>query len=282
MKMAHQDKENYTVILNSKNRIAGVLSSTDNANYLFDWGAIPEGQYKMTYSLCKQLYLTPLDALLAAKPAWGIYKAENFDVTNQLLIDSSPNGRDATCVGCSLSNISGFGASVGIPTVTGFGTSTILFSAGSIPPVFTMFALTRYLDVAGGRRVLSGTGENGPVGNFILGHFYDYPRVYNHSNFLTNVLDVQPKNNFCNIGFSSASTAPDNILFNGVGIGTGNRSGLVTGRLCVNLFLPFGTTPFETCNFGLSQVIIWDRELTTAEMKIVSTSFTNYLETGVI
>lgn len=273
------DKENYTVILNSKNRV-NKFTSTADADYLFKWDSLPEGEYKLTYSLCKQLYVTELDLLLLNKPAWGVYKAENFDTTNQLLIDSSPNARHASCVGCSLSNIAGFGATVGIPTVTGLASSTILFPVGSIPPVFTMFALTRYLDVVNGRRVLSGTGENGPVGNFILGHFYDYPRVYNHSNFLTNVIDAQPKNNFCNIGFSSASTAPNNILFNGVGIGTGNRSGLVTGRLCVNLFNPFGTGPFETCNFGLSQVIIWDRELTTDEMRTVSSTFTKYLNTG--
>ena len=281
MKMAHQDKENYTVILNSKNRI-GASSSTDDANYLFDWGTMPEGEYKMTYSLCKQLYVSPLDTLLVAKPAWAIYKAENFDATNQLLIDSSPNARHATCTGCTSFGATGNGATAFIPNVIGGGTSTILFPVGSIPPNFTMFALSRYLD-SGGKRILSATGENGPLGNFILGHFsQQFPQVYNHSQFLASRSTI-PMTNYCNIGFSSASTSPNNIIFNGVGIGTGNRSstGIVTSRLCVNLFQPFGTSPFETSSFALSQLIIWDRELTTDEMKIVSGSFTNYLETGV-
>jgi hypothetical protein len=280
--MAHQDKENYTVILNSKNRIGNEFSSTNDANYYFDWGVMPEGEYKMTYSLCKQLYVSPLSTLLAAKPAWAIYDAKNFNSATQQLIDSSTNGRHATCTGCTLFSASGDGATAFIPNVIGSGTSSILFPVGSIPPNFTMFALSRYLD-SGGKRILSGTGENGPLGNFILGHFsQQFPQVYNYSQFLAS-RNTTPMTNFCNIGFSSASTSPNNVIFNGVGIGTGNRdsTGVVNARLCVNLFQPFGTGQIiEQSRFALSQLIIWDRELTTDEMKIVSASFTNYLENG--
>jgi hypothetical protein len=279
--MAHQDKENYTVILNSKNRIGTSYSSTDDANYYFDWSsAMPEGQYKMTYSLCKQLYVTPLNALLAAKPAWAIYDAKNFNSTNQLLIDSSPNGRHATCTACSLLSSIGNGSTANIKSIVGTVVlnSNVLFPAGSIPPNFTIFSLSRYTNASGNKnRILTGTGAGGDAGNFILGHSNgSYPTCFNYNTF-TSLFGTFSNTNFCNLGFSSASTSPNNIIFEGdVGVGNGNRntSGIVTCPLSVNLF------PTERSDFALSQVIIWDRELTTEEMKIVSASFTFYLKNG--
>ena len=286
MKMAHQDKENYTVILNSKNRIGNEFSSTNDANYLFDWGIMPEGQYKMTYSLCKQLYVSPLDTLLVAKPAWAVYDAKNFNEATQQLIDSSPNGRHATCRNCSALSSIGNGSIANIKSIVGSVVlnSTVLFPVGSIPPNFTMFAISRYTNPTTNRnRILTGTGELSEAGNFILGHFgQNYPVVYNFNTFITS-RTTTPVTDYCNIGFTSASIAPNNVVFNGNSIGGANRSvsGIVTARLCINLFNPSNGTPIEVSDFSLSQLIIWDRELTTDEMKVVSASFTNYLATGV-
>ena len=240
----------------------------------------------MTYSLCKQIkprIITPLRTLLTTKPAWAIYDAANFNISTQQLIDSSVNGRHATCTGCTLENGSGNGSTVTIPSVNGLTTSTILFPNGSIPTAsFTIFALTRYTSASANGRILTGTGQGGAAGNFILGHWNgEYVRVYNFDNFLTAQVTL-PKTNYCNVGFTSAAISPHNVMFEGLQtLGGANRSqtGVVTVPLSVNLFNPSGTVS-ERSDFALSQVIIWDVEMTIQEMRDISTSLTFYLNNG--
>jgi hypothetical protein len=228
--------------------------------------------------------VTPLPKLLIAKPAWAVYRAEDFNSVTQQLLDSSINGRHATCTNCSLLTTSGFGANTSIPSVVGGPTSTILFPVGSIPPIFTMFAITRYTGAAANGRILTATGEGGNAGNYLFGHWQDnYPRIFYSSGHMVSSSTVTtPKTNFCNLGYSTASTQPNNAIFNGAAIGIANKSstgGTVTARLSVNLFNT-STTPSETSDFALSQLIIWDRELTTLEMLDVSNAFTFYLNNG--
>jgi hypothetical protein len=228
---------------------------------------------------------TPLPKLLIAKPAWAVYRAEDFNAVTQQLRDSSVNARHATCTNCTLLATSGFGASTSIPSVVGSTTSTILFPVGSIPPIFTMFAITRYTGTINGR-ILTGTGEGGWGGNYFLGHWQNnYPRAFYFSTFMSSdsAPTTSPKVNFCNLGFTTASTVPNNVIYNSAPIGTVNKSivgeGTVSARLSVNLFNPSGTIS-ETSDFALSQLIIWDRELTTLEMLDVSNAFTFYLNNG--
>jgi hypothetical protein len=228
---------------------------------------------------------TLLPKLLLVKPAWAVYRAEDFNAVTQQLLDSSINGRHATCTNCSLLTTTGFGANTNIPSVVGGTTSTILFPVGSIPPTFTMFAITRYTSATTGiQRILTSTGEGGNAGNFLFGHWQgNYPRTFYFSgHMVSNSAITTPLTNFCNLGYSTASTQPNNAIFNGAAIGTANKAstgGTVTARLSVNLFNT-STAPSETSEFALSQLIIWDSELTTAEMLNVSNAFTFYLNNG--
>jgi len=68
-------------------------------------------------------------------PAWGIYRAADFDAKNKILKEARGNGRDAKSSGLIYKEVvtTGFGATVPIESITGNVRSSIIWPQGSIP-----------------------------------------------------------------------------------------------------------------------------------------------------
>ena len=211
--------------------------------------------------------------LVNTKSPWGIYNASSWDGTN-ILKESRGNGRDVTLNGVSYASASGNGAFVNIPYLYGSTTNTMLWQTGSIPANFTICSITRYTGGAN-QRILQSNGPQVDSSNWLHGHWMNRRGVCYYVGWktsssvsngtLTNWLVTCGKNN---------GTSPNNILVDGVSIGTANGG---SG----NLQLSINTGGYtEYSDWAFSNVIIWDQTLTDVELKLVSDYMTNYLSTG--
>ena len=54
--------DNYTVILNSNNRV-DLTTTSNNATYNFDWSELKEGQYKVTWGFTKRFPIQYIEYL---------------------------------------------------------------------------------------------------------------------------------------------------------------------------------------------------------------------------
>ena len=200
------------------------------------------------------------------KDPWGIYFAGNY--SNNTLYDLSGNGRHAITTGAITSNNSSdvFGAKSIIKSISGGISSTITWTAGSIPENFTILSLTRY--TGGNRgRILQSSDEN-----WIHGHHGGNRGVCYYNGWKTTYPLTETLDNWlCCIGKNS-STTPYNIFVDGKAVGKysggdGNKTLVIknTG---------------EISDWALSYVIIWNRHLTDDEMFSNSKLITNYLSSG--
>lgn len=268
-----------TIILKSTERIDALTSSANDCQYYFNWGAVlDEGKYRVKYSICKTIKdkLT-LSKIIQNKPLWARYDATGLNVGTQILSDLTGNGRNATCVSCvvstQLSAINGSG--VLMTSITGSaGTGKIQFPVGSIPAVHTICGITRYRGaLATQKRILvSDQGD-------FLGHNLASRGTFNYGGQqLANGITSVPVINYLNFCISSTVPAPNNVLCNGVS----------NGIIGVPSISPFPSTlgintnlSTDASGFELTQLFIWDRELTNIEMIVVSDNLTQFLATGV-
>lgn len=104
-------------------------------------------------------------------PITGPYSeflAQNYDSASNVWRDSSGNGLDAEAMVGDFSVVTeaGHGSTRNVTSVEGTTTSSIKFGQGSIPPEFSICALTRYSHEASQKRILTAVGTN-----WLLGHW---------------------------------------------------------------------------------------------------------------
>ena len=268
------------IILNSKDRIDSTSSAND-CQFNFDWAsALEEGKYHVKYSICKQLKALPavltFQQVLVNKPPWARYDVTGFNATTQILSDLTGNGRNATCtnafIAIQVNPINGSG--VRLTSIVGSTTGTVQFPLGSLPPVHTICFITRYRGtIANQKRILIND-----LGNFFGHHNGSRGICFYGPEVLSNPITTTPAINYLNMCINSSISAPDNVLVNGVPNGLLNVPAVApfTSRLSINL----GTT--EVSGWELCQLIIFDRSLSVIEMNVISSSFTNYLATGIL
>lgn len=215
----------------------------------------------------------PFRALIMSKPPWGIYAAESF--SNNTLYELRNNGRNAICTKVSLTNGSGYGASVSIPYIYGSTTSIVNWPDGSIPINFTVCSITRYTGSSKARIL---TSRNG---NWLHGHWYNHRGVTYYENWIQQVNfnhnhnRDEIVNNWVVTCGKNNGTAPDNILIDGVA--RGQRNGGIGGQTGMTINgNPFG----ELSDWAFSHVFIWDQNLSNAEMVMVSNALMQYLVDG--
>ena len=219
----------------------------------------------------------PLYNLIALKPPWGMYSA--FFSANNTLTDLTGNGRHATIsgTGTTYSWVSGNGAIANVNTISGSTTSKIEWPAGSLPANFTICSLTRYTGASDLTRehILAGKTTN-------IFHGHDQYRrgvAYYQTTYVTGTLNNGNQNDWLIMCGRTNGTSPNNVLINnGLGAGGTNiKSSISEDRLVIN-----ASTLFPTLNsdFAFSELFIWDRELTTYEMRVVANSLQQNLDTG--
>ena len=218
---------------------------------------------------------------------WGAYIAGNANNTSTRLFDLTGNGRHATIsgTGYSTGTSSGNGAAASIPYIGGTTATKITWPAGSIPTTFTICSITR-VTTSSEKTLLMGYGVG--VGTdiyFVHGHWFTPARCSGVA-YYGNGWRTQPssaatsaasyQNWLVMCGSNGTNATPNNILANGVGVGTANGGTSADGTLRIN-----GTPGYES-NFQFQQLYIWNVALTNAQLATVSSDMMNYLSTGVI
>jgi hypothetical protein len=266
----------YSLILNSNNRVDKENTNSNNCEYNFDWGAvIPEGKYKLTYSLSR--CLTPFQSLITKKRPWGKYSPSSYN--NNLWNDESLNNRHATCVGIVPKITVGNGASaaLGINCLSGTIASSIVFPFGSIPANYTICVVSRYSGTVNRQRILTDVGST----NLVLGHYGYYGAergtIYDNG-FKLRGSDINNTNwlSLCVIRGTSVPI-PYNVLVDNVAVGLSQITNTSFGSLGVNT-----STYGEKSDFEICHVLIWDYALSSSELFLVSNAFNTYKTTGIL
>ena len=217
--------------------------------------------------------VTAFQALLALKVPWGQYSAANW--SGNTLSDLTGHGHYATTSGVTSGTTSGNGATGVIRALNGTITSTILWPAGSIPAAYTICSITSYTNSATNQQRILCSSSN----NWLHGHHANKRGcAYNGSSWRTAQVSIGTLMNWVNVCATSSSTAPSNVLVDGVAVGLAVGGGGSVGTLCINLPPNVG----EVSDFGFSQLIIWDQVLSATELATVSAALATYLATGVL
>jgi hypothetical protein len=210
--------------------------------------------------------------LLINKPTYAMYSAENYDTSTQILVESTGNGRNATCIGITKGVTNMNGASATISYLGGTSTSSIKFASGTIPSSYTICGLTRYVGTKNGR-IFQSVEQN-----WLLGHWKNNIGMHFNGSWRTSQSSVGINTNWLNIcGTNGNNSVPLNILSNGVGVGTASGGGNGVSTLTINGGLLY---PGEVSDFEFSQLLIWNIVLTESEIKIVSNALANYAKYG--
>lgn len=279
----------YTLCINKQNPFNGANEHSDfQFSQLIIWNQALTPDEMMCVSNVFNQYLddgvyisaltrVPLYNLIADKPPWGMYSA--FFSANNTLSDLTGNGRHATISGTGMTYYwgSGNGAASNVNMIYGSTTSNIEWPAGSLPANFTICSLTRY-NGATRQRILCGKTKN-----VFHGHDLDRRGLAYYDRNITLEQNSGTTSNWLIMCVSSSETQPVNIsptnvlIDNGIAIGTNpvNPIGL-PNTLVIN-----GTNATSSkSDFAFSELFIWDRELTTSEMRVVANNLQQYLNTG--
>ena len=178
---------------------------------------------------------------------WGIYSADNW--SNNTLYDMTGNNRHAS------TNYVNYNAD-NLPCLTGGTNSTIIWPGGSIPNQYTIASITRYNGGSRGRILNSKDGWRSHTDNG-----QSITCVPDNLNWVVCV-----GTNNTNI------PVPNNIIVNNTPGGRDNNGGSSNFTLHIN-------ANGEQSDFAFSQLIIWDRPLTYAQMMIASITLNQMLTT---
>ena len=221
-----------------------------------------------------------LAVIIANKP-WAIYYAGNF--SDNKLYDIL-NNADRTAIATGIitqKTESGYGANGTIKSISGTTTSTVEWTANSIPEKFTICSITRYTGNTNNKRVLTSRNATN-TNDWIHGHKGGKRGVVYYNEYKTNSSpDFNLTGNNTDWVVTCAKNEgeiPNNVYINGVpsGIKSGGQGGL---KLSINK-IDDTSIINEQSDFALSYVIIWDKILSDTAIKIVSNAFMNYLNTG--
>lgn len=237
----------------------------------------PSGSTQIAACRCKLGYTglggatpsDPLSTVLATSPAYLMTSAEAWDVANNRFTDLSGNGRHGVLTGgtVTVGSVSANGAGWSIPYVQGTTSSSISWSAGSIPSTFTICSITRYSG-ATRRRILQCTSLN-----WLHGHWNgNAGGTHYHGQGATEYYSISPNTNWvvvCGRNIWTAGSA--GVIANGV----------VTCTACggvgnCDLSINRGDSR-EFGDWQLSRLYVWNRHLSNAEFSEASAKLNSYV-----
>lgn len=267
------------IILKSTDRV-NPLTSANECEFYIDWGSIlDDGKYRVKYSICKTIKPIPtFQQLLVNKPPWARYDASSLNATTQILTDLTGNGRNATCSSCFIATqvSPANGSGVLMTSICGSaGAGKIQFPIGSCPQNHTICFISRYRGALATQKKILVSDQGAYFGhnNTTRGSCF-----YGNTVIANNVTSV-PVITYLNMCVSSTVPAPNNVLCNGVSNGILGLSPITpfTSTLGINT-----NAVIDNAGFELTQLFIWDRQLTYIEMNVVSNSLSNFLATGIL
>eukprot|EP00960_Hanusia_phi_P028886 747640-Hanusia_phi.AAC.3 len=213
--------------------------------------------------------------LLAARPSWGVYHAEDWDRDTRTIPESYGRQLPVTTRGrLRYGKGQGSGAAASISFLNGNVSTAMFWPSGSIPNSFTICAVTRY---AGSirRKIFQGTV------NLTLGHYFDAVGVsFSHSWMTHDQYAYSNGLEWLIICAKNSGETPSNVKVSSlhgdtlsVGTGLGKEG---SGNLVINA----GLFPEDSSDFSFSQVYIWEFGLSTLEMDAMIHSLKWYLSVG--
>jgi hypothetical protein len=246
------------------------LNNSNDSLYLAPFGTTTTYKVKIPYSITVN-QKDAVGQLFAAKKPWAIYSAEDYNAATGTIAELRGLNSPAiiTGVGVGYSSLNGNGSGVSIPQVTGTTNTIITFPTGSIPATFTICGITRY---NGGSRQRIFTSQ---TGNWLLGHWQGGKGRAFFESWVANTGTQTNLDNWQVICGKNSGAAPNNVLADGVAIGT-SSGGSGNNTLRIN-----AGGIGEPSDFAFSHVFIWNQALTDSEMLTVSQSLSAYLQTGV-
>jgi hypothetical protein len=219
--------------------------------------------------------------ILVSKPPLGIYCASFY--SPGIIPDLLGGAFQATTVNVTpdIANPNTNGAIAKIPYISGSSENSIVWPANSIPTKYTICSITRYTNIDTTKRILYAKNDS----NWFHGHKARRGQVFYNSVWMTP--DSPTGDDASKIGVvtdwlvtcgKTGGSTPTNILLDGVPSGTNTFSGFTTPR---TLAINNNTISSENSGFEFSHLLIWDQELTDAEMKAVSDVLQQYLYDGI-
>jgi hypothetical protein len=211
-----------------------------------------------------------LYSIFQKKTPWGIYFAEDYDSSTNILYNYiRNNNRNATCTG-TITSVwgNGNGANCNISYITGGTTATVNFGSGSLPLNFTVCSLTRYNGATKGRIINSSTS------GFLHGHWNTYKGVCYYDGWKTIYGDRTLGNQtdwLCCIGRNNNSI-PTNIICDGIPVG-GNVGGIGGYNITIN--------NSEVSDWAFSLLMVWDQFLTDTEVFYINKLVSDYMDKGI-
>ena len=185
----------------------------------------------------------------------------------------------------SLERGSGFQKNINIPYITGTKNSGLFWPRGSLGDQFTICTITRYSPDSRNKENII----HDSTGTVIHGHQDGKAGYVQYGdNFVLSDFSAAggggPKGDdwlVCCAKTSSTNDSPSNVLLNGNPTGTTSSPG-VSGNGSNYLIINNNNDATLNSDFDLAYAVIWDKELSTSDMKIVSDALVNYMNSGVI
>ena len=198
-------------------------------------------------------------------PSYGWYKAE-FEYYNsnaKLLYDISGHGKHAITGGEIL-----LVAATDVKYLTGGTMSIVVWPTGSIPSLFTICSVTRYIKGGKMQKILAALTINWYHG------FWNSKRgVAWYDGWSTTVVSVGVLTDWLVMCGKNGGSNPKNILVDGIAIGV-KSGGIGSSSLCINSHL---FSPSENSDWAFRELMVWDIVLTDADMVTASTHLLNTL-----
>lgn len=229
--------------------------------------------------------ISQFSALLASNPPYGLYNPINWDGSKLIDNVNNNNALSVNAANIKLRDGTGLQPSATIPFLSGSKTSGLFWPRGSLGDKFTICTVSRYS--AGSPMSNKQNIIHDSTGTIIHGHYnvtagyvqYGYNKILANS-YPANPIDPSSWV-VCCAKTSSNSDTPNNVFLNGKAVGVSTVSS-VPGNHSNYLVINNNNDTALNSDFDLAYVIIWNKELNTNELKIVSDALVNYMNTGEI
>jgi hypothetical protein len=198
-------------------------------------------------SVCMYQLPTDITGLVAQ------YTGDSFDATTNIWKDLSTNNNNATTSGPITNNLK----LNGNVYLTGGINDSVKFPVGVLPPVYTLFHVTKYNGANKGRIV------NGMTGNFLDGHWYGRSGVSHHDGWVTQESTDLHQSNWV-LSTSNKSRYRSNGVDRTAGAG-----GASAPRIQINS--GDGAGGGERSDWAMAELIVYNRELSFPEMNKIET-----------
>jgi hypothetical protein len=224
-----------------------------------------------------------LNNLLKFIPPWAIYNGKNFDLNSKRIPELlGRNCKDAIISG----KLPELKTENNISYLSGTIETKIEFPDFSLPEYYTICVISKYTstnraDISRRGRILSCVSSENT--NWLLGHWWNQVGVMHNYGWRTSWNESIPGdgNQWVVSCVKSASSVDKSLLFNGISRGIAAPPKMNNNKADNKLHINNNNIYVESSDFGLSYLIIWDVVLTDNQLRLVSDTLQEYLNTGI-